>query len=216
MADCPVSQRWSSLAGGWVVAAATLTLMIATEPRLAIVWDEGFTLGREARLRWWFHAVRDPRGFAASWRPPELELVQSDGRPPPAAAALDSRAELFRADVLAWFWPFAREEPHGHPPFYALVGLLGDVCAPGWEALPRARLGPMLAFSLTAGGLFAFFARRWGIWPALLAAGAWVLQPRLFAHGHYALYDALLTGLWVGSILAFWRAVEPPAGRSWR
>ena len=25
--------------------------------------------------------------------------------------------------VLAWFWPFAREEPHGHPPFYALLGV---------------------------------------------------------------------------------------------
>ena len=32
--------------------------------------------------------------------------------------------------MIAWFWPFAREEPHGHPPFYALVGLVGDLLAP--------------------------------------------------------------------------------------
>ena len=32
-----------------------------------------------------------------------------------------------------------------------------------------------------------------GLWPAALAAGAWVLQPNLFGHGHYAAYDAVLT-----------------------
>jgi 4-amino-4-deoxy-L-arabinose transferase-like glycosyltransferase len=209
--SCLVSLRRVSCL---VVAAATLALMIATGPRLAIVWDEGYTLGREARLRLWFQALRDPEGFAARWEPPVIELVQPGGGRPPPAEALDTRAELFRGDVLAWFWPFAREEPHGHPPFYALVGLLGDVLAPGWEILPRARLGPMLAFSLTAGAIGAFFARRWGTWPALLAVGAWVLQPRLFAHAHYAHYDALLTSLWVGSILAFSRAVEPPGGKT--
>src|SRR5206468_10426929 len=98
--------------------------------------------------------------------------------------------------------------PHGHPPFYALVGLAGDLLVPRWAPLPRARLGPMLAFSLTAGALFLFVARHWGAWPGLLAAGAWVLQPRLFGHGHYATYDALLSSLWVGSILAFANAVE--------
>ena len=41
--------------------------MVATEPRLAIGWDEGYTLGREARIRSWFKALADPPGFAASW-----------------------------------------------------------------------------------------------------------------------------------------------------
>jgi hypothetical protein len=194
-----------------------MAVMLATGPYLAIVWDEGYTLGRQDRLRLWFRALRDPSGFASQWRPPAQELVQQAGAPPPGPGRVDSREELlFDPTVLAWFWPFAREEPHGHPPFYALVGLLGDVLAPGWSPLPRARLGPMLAFSLTAGALYLFVARRWGPWPGGLAAGAWVLQPRLFAHGHYATYDALLTCLWVGSILAFACAVEPaeegPAG----
>ena len=115
------------------------SLMLATEPRMAIGWDEGYTLGREARLRDWFRGLRDPVGFAAQWRPlpRELELVQeADKTPAPARHQLDSRSKLLSdPEVLAWFWPFAREEPHGHPPFYALLGLAGR------------RPGPVLARS---------------------------------------------------------------------
>ncbi len=128
--------------------------------------------------------------------------------PAPSREEIDARSKLFQPKILAWFWPFARQEPHGHPPFYALVGLVGDLLAPGCRVLARARLGTMLAFSLTAGAIASFFSRRWGIGPAVMAAGAWVLQPRLFAHGHYAHYDALLTCLWVGAILAFACGVE--------
>jgi 4-amino-4-deoxy-L-arabinose transferase-like glycosyltransferase len=203
----------------FAVASATLILLLATGPRLAIVWDEGYTLGREQRLRLWFRALADPARFAATWQPPALELVQPDSPGPDAAQpprpeAITTRTALFAPKVLAWFWPFARAEPHGHPPFYALVGLVGDLLAPHWAELPRARLGPMLVFSLTAGAICLFFSRRWGTGPGLLAAGAWVLQPRLFGHGHYATYDAILASLWVGSILAFAAAVEPPADAS--
>lgn len=196
-------------AGGLVVALATAALMLATEPRLAIVWDEGYTLGREARLRLWFRALADPARFAAEWSPPAEELVQQVGAPPPRRDQVDTRAKLlFDPGVLAWFWPFAREEPHGHPPFYALVGLGGDVLTPWRADLARARLGPILVFSLTAGFLFAFVARRRGLWPGAGAAAAWVFQPNLFGHGHYATYDALLSSLWLGTILAFTAAVE--------
>jgi hypothetical protein len=202
------SKAW---VGGLVFAAATLFLLIATEPRLAIVWDEGFTLGREERVRQWLRAMRDPAAFASAWAPPSLaeELIQPDGRPPPVSSELDMRAKLLDQPVLEWFWPFAREEPHGHPPFYALIGLAGDILAPSWALLPRARLGPMLVFSLTAGALFAFMARRRGVVAGVAAAGVFVLQPRLFAHAHYAHYDSILTCLWVASILAFSTAVEP-------
>ncbi len=198
-----------------VVGLATLTLMLVTEPGLAIVWDEGYTLGREARLRDWFRALRDPSGFAAGWVPPTLELVQQVGATPPARDQIDSRAELlFKPEVLAYFWPFAREEPHGHPPFYALLGLLGDLLAPTWKDLPRARLGPILLFSCTAGFLFQFSARRWGVAPALVAVAAWTFQPNLFGHGHYATYDAVLTSLWLLAIFAFARAgAVPEPGR---
>jgi 4-amino-4-deoxy-L-arabinose transferase-like glycosyltransferase len=194
-----------------VVAVSTLVLLLATEPYLAIAWDEGYTLGREERVRAWFRALRDPSAFATSWHPVRPEMIE-DAVPPPRRDEIDTRAKLFEPRVLAWFWPFAREEPHGHPPFYAIVGMLGDVLTPSWDLLPRARLGTILAFSLTAGALSAFVASRWGLWPAALASGAWVLQPRLFAEGHYATYDALLACLWVGSILAFAKAVEGKDG----
>jgi hypothetical protein len=199
--------------GSFGVSVATLVLMLATDPHLAIGWDEGYTLGREARLRDWFRALRDPARFAAHWRPLSLDedLVQRTAdTPPPRASQLDTRAKLlFDREVLAWFWPFAREEPHGHPPFYALVGLIGDLLAPSWQDLPRARLGPTLIFSLTAGAIFYFAATRWGLWPAALASGSWLLQPNLFGHGHYAAYDGLLASLWVLAIILFLQAVLP-------
>ena len=54
-------------------------------------------------------------------------------------------------------------------------------------------------------------ASRWGVWSAALAAGSWDLQPNLFGHGHYAAYDAILSSLWVLSIIAFAQAVIPVA-----
>jgi 4-amino-4-deoxy-L-arabinose transferase-like glycosyltransferase len=191
---------------GTAVGLATAIVMLATESRMAIVWDEGYTLGREARLRDWFRGLADPPRFAKEWRPlpPDRELVQMDGAQPPGPEQLDTRTKLiFNRRALEWFWPFAREEPHGHPPFYALLGLVGDVLAPSWSDLPRARLGPILLFSLTAGAIFGFVAARWGPWAAALATGSWVFQPNLFGHGHYAGYDAVLASLWVLAIFAF-------------
>jgi len=102
--------------GALLVTGLVLLLMIVTEPKLSIVWDEGFTLGREARMRAWFQALRDPEQFARTWIAPTLELVQVDSVPAPRPDQIDTRVELLSTDVLAWFWPFAREEPHGHPP----------------------------------------------------------------------------------------------------
>ena len=73
------------------VSLTTLVVMLLTEPSMAIGWDEGYTLGREARLRDWFRGLRDPAGFAALWRPlpQELELVQeADKTPSPTAISL--------------------------------------------------------------------------------------------------------------------------------
>jgi hypothetical protein len=201
---------------GLGVSLVTAVLMLATEPHMAIGWDEGYTLGREARLRDWFRGLRDPVRFAAQWRPlpRDQEMVQeADKTPAPTRNQLDSRSKLlFDRQVLDWFWPFAREEPHGHPPFYALLGLAGDVLAPSWQVLPRARLGPILLFSVTAGAIYCFVSSRWGTWAATLAAGSWVLQPNMFGHGHYAAYDAVLTSLWALSIIAFAQNVLPRAG----
>ncbi len=201
--------RVNALLAGLGIGIATAILMLATEPFMAIGWDEGYTLGREARLREWFRALGDPAGFAARWQPlpRDLELVQLKGSRPPQREQLDSRWKLlFDRDVLAWFWPFAREEPHGHPPFYALLGLAGDVLTPFRPDLERARLGPILLFSLTAGVIYTFAAARWGMWPGALSVAAWIFQPNLFGHGHYAAYDGVLVSLWVLSIVIFTHA----------
>ena len=204
-----VKTPFSSRSAPWLIALATFVLMLATEPRLAIVWDEGYTLGREARLRLWLSAIADPPEFAKTWTPPAEELVQQEGLPAPRADQIDSRSKLLSdPQVLGWFWPFAREEPHGHPPFYALVGLIGDLATPWRADLPRARLGPMIVFSLMAGAIFGFLRPRYGLVAAVLGCAGWVLQPNLFAHGHYATYDALLSSLWLGAIMTFWLAVE--------
>jgi 4-amino-4-deoxy-L-arabinose transferase-like glycosyltransferase len=206
--------RISPMLAGVAVGLATAVLMLATEPSLAIVWDEGYTLGREARLREWFRALLDPPAFAARWSPPTEELLQPDLTPVPRASEVDTRRKLlFDRRVVTWFWPFAREEPHGHPPFYALVGLAGDVLVPSWDDLPRARLGPVLLFSITAGAIVSFVASRWGIGAAAVAAGSWVFQPNLFANGHYAGYDSVLISCWVLAIIVFARlALPPPSG----
>lgn len=194
---------WRRAAEPAAVFVAVLVLMIATEPRLAIVWDEGYTLGREARVRAWFAWLRN--GTAPQL--PRLELVQPDHPraivPPPA----DSVGPLDRAALL-YYWPFGREEPHGHPPFYAIVGMLGDLVAPGWEVLARARLGPMVAFSLAAAAIYSALRSRAGRWAGVAGALAWTLHPHLFAHGHYATVDAVLASLWVVAILAFARAAR--------
>jgi hypothetical protein len=192
------------------VALATAILMLATEPQLAIGWDEGYTLGREARLRDWFRGLRDPAGFAKRWQPMprEEDLVQWDETRAPRPDQLDTRAKLlFDPNVLAWFWPFAREEPHGHPPFYALVGLVGDVLAPSsWQDLPRARMGPILLFSLTAGAIFPFVAAR-RVWAAVLATVPGSSSPICSGTAIMPPTTGSLTSLWVLAILVFAQAV---------
>ncbi len=208
------SGRW---APWFIQIAATLLAwvwLIGTEPFLAMVWDEGYTLGREDRLRAWFQAMADPKGFAETWSPPDPQLVQLVSETTPTPDRIDTRAELMEQKTLRWFWRFARQEPDGHPPFYAMVGLIGDLVTPWREQLARARLGPMLLFGLTAGVLGHAFARRYGAWAALAAVGTWLVQPRLFAHAHYASYDGIVASFWILAMLCFAKAVEVGPGAS--
>ncbi len=187
--------------------------MIATEPMLALAWDEAYTLARLDRVHAWITALRDPTQFANQWQPDRLRPLE-DRRTPPTRADIDTPGKLLNGRNLAWFWPFAREEPHGHPAFYAVAALAGDLLTPGRSDLARARLGTMIAFSLAAGAAYTFSARRWGTASGLIAASAWIFHPHLFALGHYATYDGLLASLWLLVTLAFAQAVEPDPTRS--
>ena len=187
----------------FLIGLATLALMIGTEPGMAIVWDEGYTLGRIERIRLWFSAMAGPADFAQRWSPPVTELVQQQGLAPPNKAQVGSRLELlFNPRVIGWFWPFAREEPHGHPPFYAMVGLIGDIITPWREPLARARLGTMLFHAIACAFTFYIFEKQFGRISAAVATMLLAASPHLFALNHYATYDGLLNSLWIIGILA--------------
>ena len=109
--------RFGVLRGGGTLGLVVLVLMLVTEPLLPIVWDEGFTLFRFSRVRGWLAALRDPEAFAASWNSRDFGVEMDDHVRPPRAGEINSRSKLFSPRVVAWFWPFARDEPHGHPPF---------------------------------------------------------------------------------------------------
>ncbi len=68
---------------GLAVGVVTFALLAATGPGLAIVWDEGYTLGRLDRMRLWVRALRDPARFAATAQVPAIELI-NDGMKPPS------------------------------------------------------------------------------------------------------------------------------------
>jgi hypothetical protein len=86
--------RTSPLVAGAAVGLATAVVMLATEPRLVIVWDEGYTLGREARSRSWFRALADPTAFAGHLGPPDDGLLQPDYTPRPRPSQVDTRWKL--------------------------------------------------------------------------------------------------------------------------
>src|SRR5262245_43761581 len=119
-----VGASWLSLG----VGVATAIVMLAADPRMAMVWDEAYILGDATRVRLWFQALGDPVRFAAHWQPPAPadELMLPDPVPPPRRRQLATRsALLFDPQVVSWFWPFAREQPHGYPSFSPLLALVG-------------------------------------------------------------------------------------------
>ena len=139
--------------------------------QMAIGWDEGYTLGREARLRDWFRGLAIRLGSRRSGAPARGPGAGSGPTRNPAARAGPARftRSSFSSTATSGVVLAVRaRRAHGHPPFYALLGLVGDILAPSWQDLPRARLGPILLFSLTAGAIFAF--RRVAMGP--LAGGA--------------------------------------------
>jgi hypothetical protein len=166
------------------VACGTSILLTSTIGRPVITWDEGFSIRREERMRNWFRLMVSP--------------------PQPGM-----RGRLLDESVIHDLWQFAREEPDGHPPFYAVIGNLGWLAGHAWlPPIQAHRLGPIALYSFTLGALFLFLARRWGRLVAATAAGAWLLMPRVFAHAHLASYDMPLACLWVLTVIAFWKARE--------
>ncbi|HEX8202207.1 MAG TPA: 4-amino-4-deoxy-L-arabinose transferase, partial [Isosphaeraceae bacterium] len=183
-----LGSRGDAIAAG-LLAAGTLVLLVATLGDFGMAWDEGFTVEREERLREWFARVAgDSSPESRAWTPvfsklePRSDYLRRAG---PAAGSPWSR------ESLRFYWQFAREEPNGHPPFYALLGLAG--WAVGHRVLPPPesyRLGPAALFALTVGAVYAVMARHYGRAAGAMAALGLVTMPRVFAHAHLASYDA--------------------------
>jgi hypothetical protein len=207
--------RWGDAIGGVLLATGTLVLLTVTINDYGIAWDEGFTIEREERLQEWFARAAGQGSPAAAWSPLLSKLERRSAylrRAGPEAESPWSR------ESLRFYWQFAREEPNGHPPFYALLGLTG--WAVSRHVLPPPgsyRFGPVVLFALTVGAVYTLMARHYGRLAGLLSALGLLAMPRLFAHAHLASYDVPTLCLWFLAVAAFWRAVEPPVaeGRSW-
>jgi hypothetical protein len=198
-----------------LVAAATLALLLATLNDYGMAWDEGFTVEREERLREWFARVAG-RDYASNRALPALYSKLET----PATYLRRAGADVARPwarESLRYYWQFAREEPNGHPPFYALLGLGG--WAVSRQVLPPPgsyRFGPAALFALTTGAVYALMVRHYGRSAALMASLGLLAMPRVFAHAHLASYDAPTLCLWFLAVAAFLRCTGPPpdAGRA--
>ena len=170
------------------IVAATLAALVATSRDYGMAWDEGFTVQREQMLEKWVACFREPPAGRSRW-------------------------DAFRPAMLRHYWRFGREEPDGHPPFYAILGLAGWHATRGvLSPLTAYRFGPMVLAALTAGAVYLHLAARCNRLAALTAATTLTLMPRTFTHAHYAHYDMPMTNLWLLAQIAFIRALEAERG----
>jgi hypothetical protein len=177
----PVHREWLA---AWAIGLAALLVLLSTCRDYGMVWDEGHTIRRERMLADWF-----------SW------LIQ-----PPSHR---SRADAFSRHNLDIYWPFSREEPDGHPPFYALLGLAGWALPHGLvHPLTAYRFGPMVLCAATTSAVFLHTKRRFGWLAGLTSAAAILLIPRSFSHAHYAHYDMPMSCLWVLAQISFSKSLR--------
>ena len=172
------------IAASLAMSGLALSILLVTGPQFGMVWDESFTVKREQLLNKWFEKYVTQAESAQRWRG-------------------------FTKLVLDRYWLFSREEPHGHPPGYALIGLAGWRLGQHWLApLGAYRFGPMLLTSMTVGVIYYHLARRRGHLAGGVAAVLLVAMPRSFAHAHYAHYDMPMTCLWLIAQVAFVASLE--------
>lgn len=148
---------------------AAIALLI-TSPWTPMVWDEGDAILRAERIRDWFDC-----------------LFREDAKGPPALSP----------QGLARGWPFTTQR-EGHPALYAAVIALGHSLAPGFlDPLTQYRLGPILLFAVAMGFTVYRLAQIGGPVTATAAFLCIFLQPRLFAHAHFASFDGPVTAWWM-------------------
>ncbi|MFH1602367.1 MAG: glycosyltransferase family 39 protein, partial [Pseudomonadota bacterium] len=101
-----------------------------------------------------------------------------------------------------WFQP-------DHPPLAKVwiafsLALFRDAFGP----IAGARVGAGVLFGLAAATIFLYLSGRGRAREGIIAALAFVLMPRVFAHGHFANLEMLTLLLWMLTIMAFAKGLE--------
>ena len=97
----------------------------------------------------------------------------------------------------------------GHPAGF--VWLIGFGQLLGGDSLSAARWGSLMLAAMAAGGMGYRLCRDWSALAAWSAVAALLVQPRLFAHLHFATLDGPLTCAWLLAVVAL-----PSAFRRWQ
>jgi hypothetical protein len=182
------SPVWIDACAAAAISVVALSALLVTSLDMGMTWDEGYTVGRDRLVADWFARLFSPASQGGGTR-------------------------AFEKQTLDRYWLFSREEPHGHPPFYALLGAAGWWVGHGvLPPLEAYRLGPMALTALTAGLLYYHLARQAGRLAGVSGATFFLIMPRIFAHEHYAHYDMPMTCLWMLAQIAFFVSVS---SRGW-
>jgi hypothetical protein len=207
----PVSGWWLEAALSAALSVAVLLLLTVTLSDYGLAWDEAFTIERVDRLHEWFcWAGGDTDTSKRAWSPVSSNL---EPRPANFERLGPGSGSPWGREALSFFWPFAREEPNGHPPFYALLSLAGLALTQNILPPPACyRIGAASLFALTVGAVFLFMVRHFGRAAGLVAALGLLTMPRVFAHAHLASYDIPSLCLWFLAVAAFYRASAAAPG----
>jgi len=112
--------------------------------------------------------------------------------------------EAFSQDIVTRFWLNGQV----HPPLAKLWIAFSMIAFGTVDLISAARIGAGLLFGLTAAMVYMWTANRRGDATGLMAAAAFVLMPRVFAHGHFANLEMPMVCLWVAVIFAFERGLH--------
>jgi 4-amino-4-deoxy-L-arabinose transferase-like glycosyltransferase len=96
-----------------------------------------------------------------------------------------------------------------HPPLGSLW-IAGAFAAFGsfLDMITAARLGAAVLFGLVVAAIFLWTAAKRDERTGLLAAGVFLLMPRVFADGHFANLEMMTLLLWLATVAAFERGIE--------
>jgi len=162
------------LAAALFCLAAAVASITADDPGLT--WDEAIYFGYALGYRRWFdRPAFDEASLARAWGGARLEPDTGRRR---------------------WIFPGQVHPPLGKLWIAAWFGLLG-------VGVSAARIGTALLFGAATAAVYLWSAKRRGERAGWLASAAFLLMPRLFAHGHIASLEMPTLLLWFLAAIAF-------------